>query len=244
MPAPEITPLPPAPLRSQSPSTFTATAEAFVDALEDLPGEINALAEYLEGLVGGTLDPDLAAIAALTTAAFGRGLLEAEDAAAVLSMLGISSYSDEQARDTLAAALVAGAGLAKSTDDPGDTITFKIANRGFSFQILGTAPTASEVLFAWSPRSGETVTFADDFTGCFGLKISGGTNPGATYAMDVKKNGVSVGTISISTSGVVSFVTSETTVALIGGTDILTIHGNATPDATAVGYTFTMAGDL
>lgn len=52
MPAPEITPLPPAPLRSQSPSTFTATAEAFVDALEDLPGEINALAEYLEGATG------------------------------------------------------------------------------------------------------------------------------------------------------------------------------------------------
>lgn len=54
MPAPTITPLPDAPLRSQAPALFTAKAEAFVDALEDLPGEINAFAAYLETL---GLDP-------------------------------------------------------------------------------------------------------------------------------------------------------------------------------------------
>lgn len=55
MPAPIITPLPEAPLRSQAPATFTAKAEAFVDALEGLPGEINAFGAYLETL---GLDPD------------------------------------------------------------------------------------------------------------------------------------------------------------------------------------------
>lgn len=50
MPAPTITALPPAPLRSQTPSQFTTTAEAFVEALEDLPTEINAFGSYLDGL--------------------------------------------------------------------------------------------------------------------------------------------------------------------------------------------------
>jgi len=50
MPAPTITALPAAPLRSQTPAVFTTTAEAFVAALEDLPTEINAFGDYLDGL--------------------------------------------------------------------------------------------------------------------------------------------------------------------------------------------------
>lgn len=207
MPAPTITPLPDAPLRSQAPATFTAKAEAFVDALEDLPGEINAFAAYLDTL---GIDPDAI---------------------------------PELARDAIATALVVGAGLAKSVDDGSDTITIKVAKRGFSFQILGTAPTADEPLATWTPPSGETVTFADDFAGCVGKKIGGGTDPASSYALVVKKNGSDIGTITISTSGVVTFATTGTTVELIGGTDTLTIYGATAPD-TAVGYAFTMAGDL
>jgi hypothetical protein len=48
MPAPTITPLPAAPLRSQAPGTFASQAETFVDALEDLPAEINAFIAWLE----------------------------------------------------------------------------------------------------------------------------------------------------------------------------------------------------
>lgn len=55
MPAPTITALPPAPLRSQTPAVFTATAETFVEALEDLPTEINAFGVYINSL---GLDPD------------------------------------------------------------------------------------------------------------------------------------------------------------------------------------------
>jgi hypothetical protein len=54
MPAPTITALPAAPLRSQTPATFTATAEAFVEALEALPTEINAFGDYIDSL---GLDP-------------------------------------------------------------------------------------------------------------------------------------------------------------------------------------------
>lgn len=52
MPAPTITALPDAPLRSEDPSTFTLKAEAFVAALAEFVSDANALAEYLEDLVG------------------------------------------------------------------------------------------------------------------------------------------------------------------------------------------------
>lgn len=53
MPAPPITALPPAPLRSDSPSTFNLTAENFVGALPDLVDELNAFGDYLDAYVPG-----------------------------------------------------------------------------------------------------------------------------------------------------------------------------------------------
>lgn len=53
MPAPTITDLPTAPLRSMTSSTFISTAEAWVDALADFVTETNAVADYLDGLTGG-----------------------------------------------------------------------------------------------------------------------------------------------------------------------------------------------
>lgn len=50
MPAPQITPLPTPPSRSQSPSTFSADADAFLGALPDFQSEANAQADYLDGL--------------------------------------------------------------------------------------------------------------------------------------------------------------------------------------------------
>lgn len=45
-----ITPLPPAPLRSQSPATFTTTAETFVDALEEFVTETNNAIDDINAL--------------------------------------------------------------------------------------------------------------------------------------------------------------------------------------------------
>jgi hypothetical protein len=69
MPAPTITPLPTAPSRTDAPATFSNLADAWVAALGDFVTETNTLATYLQSLESGTLDPDLAAIAGLTSAA-------------------------------------------------------------------------------------------------------------------------------------------------------------------------------
>jgi len=118
-----------------------------------------------------------------------------------------------------------------------------IAFRTPSFQIVGTTPSANEVLLAWTPASGETVTFADDFSGSTAKAATTSTNPASTYSMPVLKNGSTVGSISISSGGSVTFATTGTTVEIIGGTDVLEVLGNATPD-TAVGFTFTLKGSL
>src|SRR5688500_11486459 len=90
MPAPIVTPLPDPPLRTEDPATFVSKAEAWVAALGEFVGEANALAAYMESLVGGTLDSDLAAIAALSTTPFGRGLLELANAGAARATLGVN----------------------------------------------------------------------------------------------------------------------------------------------------------
>lgn len=69
MPAPTVDVLPTAPIRSDAPATFTSDAEAFVAALPTFRAQLVALGAYLEGLVGGTLDDELGAIAGLTSAA-------------------------------------------------------------------------------------------------------------------------------------------------------------------------------
>jgi hypothetical protein len=111
-------------------------------------------------------------------------------------------------------------------------------NRALMPTILGQQLTSSEVFFAATPPVGETWTFAANFTGASGKKLSGGANPAASYAITVSKNGSTVGTITISTSGVVSFATAGgTSFTLIGGTDELRLVGPAGVD-TAVGYAF------
>lgn len=50
MPAPTITDLPAAPLRSQGPATFAPTAETFVTALQPFVDDVNAFGAYLDAL--------------------------------------------------------------------------------------------------------------------------------------------------------------------------------------------------
>ena len=80
MPAPTITPLPEAPLRSEAPAAFTAKAEAFVDALEDLPDEINAFGAYIE-----TLGLDPASVPELARDAIGAALVAGAGVSIVVS---------------------------------------------------------------------------------------------------------------------------------------------------------------
>lgn len=68
MTAPNITPLPTPPSRSQSPDTFSTDADAFLGALPDFATEANAQADYLDTLAA-TVDGDAVAAAASAAAA-------------------------------------------------------------------------------------------------------------------------------------------------------------------------------
>lgn len=115
-----------------------------------------------------------------------------------------------------------------------------VSNRRiFAANILNQALGASEVLFAISPPVGEIWTFPANLSSSSGKKITGGTNPAASYVITLRKNGSTVGTVTIATDGTVSFATSGgASFSLTGGSDILDGVGAATTD-NAVGYTMT-----
>jgi hypothetical protein len=99
-----------------------------------------------------------------------------------------------------------------------------------------TAPTASQILLDW--LFVEATTFADEFAGS---RASVGTNPTATFNIDVRKNGSSVGTISISTGGAATFTTTGTTVSFAAG-DLLTLVAPSPADATIARLRITLKG--
>lgn len=72
MPAPTISTMPPAPSRTDAPATFTALAEAFVEAMEGMPAEYNALATYLEGITGSSGPITATALTMATARLLGR----------------------------------------------------------------------------------------------------------------------------------------------------------------------------
>jgi len=104
---------------------------------------------------------------------------------------------------------------------------------GFGFT---STPTASEVLLLYT--FAEAVTFPDEWSGSVG---DIGTNPTASFVLTVQKNGSSVGTVTISTGGAFTFVTTGTSVAFAVG-DQLKVVGPATPDASAANVSITFLG--
>lgn len=85
-----------------------------------------------------------------------------------------------------------------------------------------------------------SVTFPANFTGSGGSVV---TDPDAQFDIDVKKDGVSVGTISISTAGVWTFTTvGGATVAAVDGTK-LDFYGPASI-GTAANFRGNLVGDL
>lgn len=97
-------------------------------------------------------------------------------------------------------------------------------------------PTASEVLIVHAIA--ENLAFPANFSGSRG---SCGINPTASFVLTLKKNGTTIGTITISTTGTFTFSTSGTAVSLVPG-DVLTLHAPATADATADQIAVTFLG--
>lgn len=85
------------------------------------------------------------------------------------------------------------------------------------------------------------VTFPADFAGSVGHCAS---NPAATFAIDIKVNGVSAGTVSISTSGVFTFSTVGGVDLILSPGDRLTVHGPASAGTSISGCAFTLDGEF
>jgi hypothetical protein len=83
-------------------------------------------------------------------------------------------------------------------------------------------------------------TLADNFVGC---QASVGSNPAALWTADIRKNGVSVGSLAISAAGVVTFDTTGADVAMAAG-DLLSLIAPGAVDATIARLRFTFRGTI
>ena len=99
-----------------------------------------------------------------------------------------------------------------------------------------TTPTSDETLLLHVFP--EAVTFSDDWAGS---RYYVGINPTSSFVMTILKNGSSVGTVTISTAGVATFVTTGTTVSFAAG-DIFAITGPNTADATVGNVAISFSG--
>ncbi|MEO0624071.1 MAG: hypothetical protein AAF183_17865 [Pseudomonadota bacterium] len=107
---------------------------------------------------------------------------------------------------------------------------------GFSFE---GAPTAAQKL--GSHTFTRSVTFPADFAGSQG-RVD--TNPAVVTAIDVRRNGASIGTITIATDGTVSFATVGAAVISTTAGQLLSLHGPSPADANLVGLHVTFAGSI
>lgn len=129
------------------------------------------------------------------------------------------------------------------------TNTFELFNGIVWAAFAGGGSTAYSIPFGFtsSPANAEVmhlkvfaenVVLPDNFAGARGYV---GINPTATATLTVQKNGSDVGTISISTTGVVTFNTTGTTVTFAPG-DRLTVIAQTVADATLANSGFTFLG--
>lgn len=106
---------------------------------------------------------------------------------------------------------------------------------GFAF---GDTPASSAIL--GRVRIGRDIDTDLDFAGSFG---GVGTNPTSTFIIDVHVNGVSVATITVSTSGVVTWDSGASPLAFDAG-DEVTFLGPVVADATVAGGSFVIVARI
>jgi hypothetical protein len=109
----------------------------------------------------------------------------------------------------------------------------------WTFVGVGSPPTSSELLFLG--RFPRAVNFTANFSGSYG-RVN--TNPASSFAIDVKKNGSTVGTITIATNGAFTFATSAgASVSFVAG-DYISYHAPSSADAAVQDIAITLAGTL
>jgi hypothetical protein len=105
MPAPQITPLPTPPSRSQSPDTFSAQADAFLGALPEFQTDANAQANYLDALAIAVDADAAAADADAASALASRNAASASQIAALASQTASALSATNAAASEAAAAI-------------------------------------------------------------------------------------------------------------------------------------------
>jgi hypothetical protein len=98
--------------------------------------------------------------------------------------------------------------------------------------------TMADSLHIYSVVMARGVTMPANLSGSYGHV---GTNPTSTAALDVQKNGSTVGTISISTGGAFTFTTTSGTSKSFSAGDRLDIFAPGTHDTTLADTAFTLA---
>ncbi len=102
--------------------------------------------------------------------------------------------------------------------------------------LVGKPGAGATVLIFTADRA---VNFAANLAGSTG---SVGANPTSTAAYDIKKNGSTIGAVSISTGGAFTFTTTSGTAKSLASGDRLTIIAPGSQDATLSDVGFTLAG--
>lgn len=247
MPAPLINALPTAPQRTDAPAVFVSLADAFVEALADFVTETNALGTYLETLDAGTLSALLNAISGAGSAAnkisyytgsnavaladfttLARTLLACTTAAAMRSAIGAGTGTGD---------LVASNNLSDLASAATARTNLGLLSRIACF--FTTTPTVSEVLAIYI--AADAFTLAANLSGS---QVSVGTNPSATFAIDVQKNGSTIATISIATNGAVTLTTVSGTSKAIAAGDTIKFVAPSPVDTTCANVAVTLKGTL
>jgi hypothetical protein len=109
----------------------------------------------------------------------------------------------------------------------------------WAFFAVGTPPLTEELLYQGT--FARAVTFPANWAGSYG---DVNTNATGTFLLTVKKNGSTVGTVSIATNGTFTFATSAGAAVSYAVGDKITIHAPVATDATVEGISVTLAGSL
>jgi len=112
------------------------------------------------------------------------------------------------------------------------------------FEFIGGPPTGGQLLRAEIMI--RTVTYPGNFVWPSGVLAAVGAvegiNPAATFVVVWNKNGVQVGTMTISTGGSFSFVTAGGNPVIFNQSDVMSWVGPATPDTSISTFLWTISG--
>lgn len=211
MAAPQISPLPTPPSRSQSPETFSTDADVFLGALPEFQTDANAQADYLDALaaiVDGYADAALASQNAASNSA----------SAAALSASAASDSEDAAAASEVAAAASAAAALV-SENAAADS---------------EDAALASEIAAAASAAEAEAIVAGVGFKDV--VFINSAMSP---YTIDGATNGKLIACDTTGGNIVINLaLISGLTLPFTGGVKKTTSDGNSVTINCAVGNTF------